>query len=228
MTELERLISVSCNKNPPLWEQKHEWSLKVVSLNCQSLSDKIVELKEDPIIIMADMICLTETWLKTDTASEGLTIPGLDLHLNSIGDGKGIATYYKPEYVSEVIDIKKQKVQLTKLFTSEVDVVNVYRSQGADNSELAKDIKSIINKDKLTIICGDFNQCFLDQRNNPITRMLEGYGFKQLVDEATHIKGGLIDHVYSNHNSNFQVDVMMYSPYYTSRDHDALCIIIRR
>ena len=70
--------------------------------------------------------------------------------------------------------------------------------------------------------------CFIDQRDNEVTKMLEDHGFIQLVGEATHWKGGHIDHVYINHDpSLFQADVAMYSPYYTSKDHDALLITIR-
>ena len=57
--------------------------------------------------------------------------------------------------------------------------------------------------------------------------MLEGQGFRQLVEEASHLQGGHIDHVYSNLDPDiFKVDIMMYSPYYTSQDHDAFCITI--
>ena len=47
--------------------------------------------------------------------------------------------------------------------------------------------------------------------------------FKQLVHEATHINGGHIDHVYLRSDS-LVATVELYSPYYTAKDHDALCI----
>ena len=52
---------------------------------------------------------------------------------------------------------------------------------------------------------------------------LEALGFKQLVQEATHIKGGLIDHVYIRESGTIGgVDCSLYSPYYCAMDHDAL------
>ena len=229
LMELERLLSVSVNMNPPVWEQKHDWSVKIVSLNCQSLVDKIEELREDQMLLISDIICLTETWLKSDSITENIMIPGFDLHLNSVGVGKGIGTYFKSAKCSPEFNIKKQKLQITKISSSEIDVFNIYRSQGADSLELVADLREKISKDKITIVCGDLNLCFIKQRENCVTKMLEDYGFNQLVKEATHIKGGHIDHVYSNHDPGlFQVDVMMYSPYYTSRDHDALFITIRK
>ena len=45
---------------------------------------------------------------------------------------------------------------------------------------------------------------------------------------TTHIMGGHIDHVYLNdHEHRFRsVDVIQYSPYYTSRDHDGLLVTL--
>ena len=118
---------------------------------------------------------------------------------------------------------------MTLLSSLELDIVNIYRSRRMDTKEMAEDIKSIINSEKFTIVCGDFNLCYLENRSNEVTRMLEQDGFSQLVQEATHFKGGLIDHVYSNHNSaQFKVEVSLYSPYYLSKDHDAICVIITR
>ena len=185
-------------------------------------------MRRDELLLTGDIICLTETWLRSDCVSENLQIHGFNLHLNSGGVGKGIATYHKPFIASpNAQHIKKQKVQMTKISTPEVDIINIYRSQGADSSELIQDLRLIINQATPTIICGDLNLCFINERRNEITKMLEGQGFNQLVVEASHLQGGHIDHVYSNLNPNvFKVDVMLYSPYYTSRDHDAFFITI--
>ena len=87
----------------------------------------------------------------------------------------------------------------------------------------------LLNKSKFTVICGDFNLCYVDDKDNEVTKMLENNGFKQLVDEATHFLGGHIDHVYSNHNTQeYEVDIKLYSPYYLAKDHDAVCIVITK
>ena len=198
-------------------------------LNCRSLRLHIDELRKDPIIAYCDVICLNETWLIDNTLEDGLAISGYDLHLNSMGVGKGIGTYYKAQKIVPKIDIAKPKAQLTLLSSTELDLVNIYRSKGMDNKELVQDLKDIINTDKFTVICGDMNMCYIDERNNEVTRMLNNNGFVQLVHEATHFKGGNIDHVYSNHNtSQFQVEVSLYSPHYLCRDHDAICVTVTR
>ena len=229
LDELDRLERVSINKNLPLWEQKSMKCLKIISLNCHSLADKFEDLQLDPFLMFSDVICLQETWLKSDNVEECLQIPGFMLNLNSIGDGKGIATYYRKEKASPQANIKLPKSQMSKLSTTEVDVINIYRSQSACTPSLCEELKKMINAKKQTIICGDLNLCFVSQRQNEVTTMLENLGFRQMVRTATHLKGGHIDHVYSNHDENFfQVDIMLYSPYYTCKDHDALCITIRQ
>ena len=190
LAELERLERVSINKNPPKWEQSHEWSLKLVTLNIHSLSDKIEDLRQDKMILMSDIICLTETWLRSDTGCQGLYITGFDLDANSAGEGKGVLTYSKSIKISDPVSIKKHKVQIMKVNTFQVDVINIYRSQGADDLELVHDLRRIINPDKTTIVCGDFNLCLKKQKNNMVTKGLEEMGFQQLVEEASHLKGG--------------------------------------
>ena len=123
--------------------------------------------------------------------------------------------------------VLEEMLQMTRLRTPNVDIIAVYRSQGANSSELINDLQQIVRPTTPTIICGDFNLCFVNQRNCDVIQMLYDQGFQQLVSEASHIQGGHIDHVYSNLDPKvFQVEVMMYSPYYTYHDHDAFCITV--
>ena len=77
---------------------------------------------------------------------------------------------------------------------------------------------------KPTLITGDFNVCYKQKRDNPITERLERLGFQQIVTKATHIMGGLIDHAYWYDSDSiwYEPIVEMYSPYYS--DHD--CILV--
>ena len=68
--------------------------------------------------------------------------------------------------------------------------------------------------------------CFIENRKNRTTSYLLNNGFKQLVQEATHIDGGHIDHVYWKSDVTMQAEIEIYSPYYTSKDRDAMCISI--
>ena len=227
LAELERLQNVSRNSHPSKWEQAQGSILKIFSLNCHSLPNKIEDLRNDPFALKSDIICLTETWLQSDTALDTMEIPGYDVSHNSLGKGKGVSTYFRYNMGKPSVTVNRQKVQISMLETEEVNVINIYRSQGADNQEIMRDLLQMISKDKPSLICGDFNLCYIDERDNQITRMLEDQNFKQLVTEASHFQGGHIDHVYSNLNpAMFEIEVSMYSPYYTSRDHDGFCTSI--
>ena len=126
-----------------------------------------------------------------------------------------------------VLDIKRLKVQMTKLRTTEADIIHVYRSQGADDKEMIDDFAAVIDMDRTTIIVGDFNFCSIDQKNHAVGKYMVDNGFSQHVQEATHLQGGHIDHVYSNHDPKLsEVNIMMYSPYYTYQDHDAIFVTL--
>ena len=156
-----------------------------------------------------------------------LKLHNYKLHLNSIGEGKGVAVYYKTEKFTPTNDVTKPMAQISYGKSDEFDIVHVYRSQGMDKHELSEDLRKCINPKKPTIVCGDFNICYVSQRNNEITSMLETLGFTQLVQNATHLKGGHIDHVYSNHNpAKYSIEISLYSPYYLCLDHDAICVTV--
>ena len=93
-------------------------------------------------------------------------------------------------------------MQLTKMESPKLDVIAVYRSEQGNSVELLDHIKDLITPMKSTVIFGDFNICYLSTRNNRITKYLEQNGFKQLVKEATHIRGRLLDHFYIRQNEN--------------------------
>ena len=119
-----------------------------------------------------------------------------------------------------------QKMQLCKFRSSTLDVITVYRSEQGNSLELLEHIKKLITPGNNTVICGDFNICYLSTRNNRITKYLEENGFKQLVKEATHIQGRLIDHFYIRlkQENSAKTSLQRYSPYYS--DHDAICTTI--
>ena len=146
----------------------------------------------------------------------------------NVGNGKGIATYFKENVFSHQQDVKQSKMQVTKFTSMELDVINVYRSSQGNSLELLNYIEAMITHGKSTLITGDFNICFLNHSGNRMSKGLEKVGFIQLIKEATHIRGGHIDHVYWRDDSNVWKDpeIELYSPYYS--DHDASCITLVR
>ena len=189
------------------------------------MKQKLKHIRDDPTVLQSDVICFSETWLSCDQKDESLELDGFKLHTNSIGRGKGLATYFKEDKFVHTCDIKRPTFQLTKIASDTVDIISVYSSSGAKLEELSAELLIIFNPSKTTVICGDLNVCYNSQRNNRVTTILETHGFEQLVKEATHLQGGLIDHVYFHQvNDIFKPEVSIYSPYYCATDHDAILL----
>ena len=165
MKSVWRLENMSMNRNPSSWESNLEIQ-RVSSLNCQSIQRAIKYIKKDSILLKSDVICLSETWLKTDIVSEDLKIEGFELALNSSGAGKGLGTYFRGNIFQLAANIKDSKFQLTKLCSENLDVISVYRSQGCKQNDIVISLIELINSEKKTIICGDFNICFKKDRQD--------------------------------------------------------------
>ena len=123
--------------------------------------------------------------------------------------------------------MKQSDLQISRISSIDVDIISVYRSASCQNA--FEHISKLIVCDKTTIICGDFNVCFIKKKSNQLIQSLLKLGFEQKVTAATHFHGGLIDHAYyKDGKAGFDVEVNLYSPYYTAFDHDALCIIMKK
>ena len=230
LEELKRLDKVSINRNPTIWEQDHDWSVKICSFNIRSLNEHLEDLRCDQILKLSDVICLCETWLRDDKDDmKNFKLNNFELHLNSAGHGKGLAIYYNRDKFRHCMDVKQQLFQITKMKSEDLVLISVYRSGGGSQKDLLESIKSMLEEGFPTIICGDFNLCSLEERSKPFLESLNSIGFEEKVQKATHIKGGHIDHLYFKDPShNFNLDMMLYSPYYPIMDHDAICSTITK
>ena len=134
-----------------------------------------------------------------------------------------IAVYYKDSTFIPTVDIRHETMQLTKLESINLDIIIVYRSEKGNTTELLDHIISMIREEKATVISGDFNICYKTNRKNKISKFLETNGFKQFVEEPTHIRGRHIDHLYFKPSKliNESPAIYRYTPYYS--DHDAIC-----
>ena len=165
LKELERLKTISINENPTPWHRQDEKMVKVMSLNCAGLKAHFSDVQEDVKIMEADIIHLNETSLQEN---EGNTfkLRGYKKYMINVGNGKGIATYFKDEAFNHEQDIKELYMQVTKFSTIDVDVINVYRSDKGNSLNLFNYLDTLITHGKPTLITGDFNICFLNHSGN--------------------------------------------------------------
>ena len=76
-----------------------------------------------------------------------------------------------------------------KVSLNGLDSISLYRSNSKSLKETSASIMKMIDLSKATLITGDFNVCLVQNPSNNITTTLEGLGFKQLINEATHNLG---------------------------------------
>jgi hypothetical protein len=224
LAELAEMNSRSINQNPIIWKKQDKSLIKICSLNCMNLSNNFDEIIYDQTLKESTLLALSETWLDQKTT---FNINGYKSHYNSIGPGKGLALYYKSEIFKLGPEIKEDKMQISKLQSMEVEVIIVYRSEQGNLTDLAEHLKKLISTEVNTVVTGDFNLCYVSNRNNKVTKYLENDGFSQLMNEPTHMKGRHLDHLYFRPGSKpVQIpSIHRYSPYYS--DHDAICATIQ-
>ena len=217
MGELDRLKNVSLNST------YNQFGKCIISCNIRSLSRNFQPLKSIPKLDSADVICCQETWL-LNTNKCGLEIDGFQLHLNSAGRGKGVATYHKANYAFSQ-DVTRSNYQMTKISSNSQDIINVYRSTDAPSSQFIDDILKLLNFTKVTFIVGDLNICFNAENNHQVIKSLENLGFVQKVLAPTHMEGRLIDHVFlfsPNQTDSTNVKVVQQSSFFG--DHDIIFV----
>ena len=183
------------------------------------------DLRCDKRMQYADIIHLQETSTKDDECSN-LDFADYNSHFINIGQGKGIATYYHSGRFKHIEDFSTENIQITKFSSQFVDSINIYRSQGGKHADLNIALTRLLNKDRITIITGDFNICSKIKWNSSVSTHLKSLGFQQYHLGATHIKGGHIDHLYIKHEGprSVKVETECYSPYYS--DHDGILTIL--
>ena len=223
LNELQRLKKISFNRNPTPWHKRDSNSVKIASVNCFGLLAHLRDIRNDWKLLNGDILHFLETSLPEDIATEGITIYGYKSKFIKVGKGKGIATFTK-EILNQDQNqqVLKPTLQILKIQVAGVDSISVYRSNSHSIPDTSETLASLIDPRRPTLITGDFNICSNKSSTNGIITSLVKIGFKQMMDRATHIEGGHIDHVYWMDRSKRynQPQVEVFSPYWT--DHDAI------
>ena len=154
LEQLQKMNERSMNQNPIPWNQKDENHIKIATLNCMNLVHNHKDIVCDKTLQKSSIIALSETWLEKGAE---LQIDGYRAYFNSIGAGKGLAIYVKDKSFKPTLTVNQEKLQITKVESQSMDFIALYRSVQGNSTELLEYIKNMINKDKATIISGDFN-----------------------------------------------------------------------
>ena len=224
--ELRRLERISLNRNPTPWDLAAEGSIKIASLNCAGFFPHLKDLTTDLRLMKGDIVHVQETSITEENETDQLEFENHKINFINVGLGKGVATFVskKIEYSKE--ETAQEKLQIMKISLEDLVSLNVYRSAGYCLANTFAKIEGMIDNRKPALITGDFNVCLQKNPRNELMRKMEEIGFSQLVDRATHVEGGHIDHVYWRDELGDWTDPLleMYSPYYS--DHDGLLVTL--
>ena len=224
LAEVQRLEERSINHNPSPWEKDDPSVTKIVFFNARSISNKFRMIETDQNLQKADAILLSETWIEKGT--DRLILDGYTGSFSGGGRGGGTAAFHNKEFKIET-EIEEDRVNITKLSGENLDIIAIYRSSNGKMETLLKHIKSLLNKNKMTVVGGDLNTCYFKNKHNPLTAYLLSKGFSQKVLKSTHIEGGLLDHMYVlQPEKTRSISVQHFAKYYS--DHDAIGIIIKK
>ena len=212
LLEVERMERIALNLNFTI----NSSQLNIFSLNIRLL--KIFRhLLNEFNVRECDIICLQETRYN---GQESYQIDGFESHHNygSTWRGNGIANYFKsPFSVTQTIWAKE--FQISKISYETIDVLNVYYKNELESEFLSCLQQFIVNKEH-TFILGDFNLDYPSKKQNKIIVWLKEKGFEQIVDTATHIMGGQIDHVWVPKRLKTKVRLHRKSVFFS--DHDPI------
>ena len=192
-------------------------SIFLISLNIYSIIAKYEDLKEDKLLSKAQVLCLQESWLKPNRPAD-YDLEGFSAkHFNTVRHGAGLATYFNDPF-SFVRDITAVSYQITVVCSSEICVINLYRSKDASHTTLINSLRSAIQEQThlTTYICGDFNFCHHEERNHPIYRFLSEENFIPCGEpQASHREGRCIDMIWMQSSNvagfNYSLKPVYYS-----------------
>ena len=142
-------------------------------------------------------------------------------HLNSVGPGRGIATYCdEEEFVLTGEFICEKDCQIMKVRCDNFDLINVYRSQAC--KVFNEKIEYVVDSSRPTILCGDTNIDITKDNGQSFIDFMKHLGLTQLVHKSTHQSGGLLDHVYVTSDLLEKVSVKQTGVFFS--DHDLITI----
>ena len=131
-------------------------------MSCAGLKAHYEDVKADENLLKADIIHLVETSLSHEDSIEDFDIRGYSKKFITIGNGKGISTYYDETKFTSITEVKREKFQVAKFAKDDLDIITIYRSQTGNSMELLETLKTLIEPNQMTLITGDFNICFIE------------------------------------------------------------------
>ena len=168
LNEAKRMSIVSLNNNPGSWANLKVEGLRVASLNVSSLRKHVEDVRTDPHLKHADIICLCETWLTEDEEEQPqYQLEGYNGSFLSQGRGKGLAVYVRRGLkVQDMLHHSSTHLQMLKISLNGLDVIPLYRSKEEPLFSVTHHLQNLLSKTTTTLLIGDINYCFMREQND--------------------------------------------------------------
>ena len=166
--EAQRMWKTCLNRNPESWMNPKVKGLRVSSLNVSSLRKHMEDVRTDPHLKHADILCLQETWLHTDEEEDNryqLDGDGSSFFMSQ-GRGKGMVVYARRGLnIQDVRHLNSTHLQMLKICLNGLDIISIYRSKEEPLDSVAHHLQNLLSKTTSTLLIGDINYCFLKEQN---------------------------------------------------------------
>ena len=234
-TEIERLRRTSISHNQRnVFNSLEEGGLKMTNLNVRGLNESKCFFRGLPDIERSDICCFTETHLAKNSPLVVESFPSDHFQVfrkdrNSEGGGVAIFVHKNccPFEIPVVCNIELVAVHITKPF--QMVVLCVYRPPSLGLVTFANQIENVLSMLQTEcfpsvpfFVLGDMNINLVKNPRNVLLQSLSSIGLTQIVNQATHDSGSLIDHVYTSHPNT----IVHYVSDCFFSDHDAIFMYI--
>nr|XP_021333346.1 uncharacterized protein LOC101884770 [Danio rerio] len=214
-------------------------ALKIIHHNTEGLQCHMDDLKCHHELLLADILCLSETHLSGSCVPEYLQLDGYTMykrnrhssytnyaHLANKSGG-GVAIYVKNifqarpmMYIQNVTDLEYLVLKIET--PKQALLAVIYRPPSYQLSEFLLNLNGLLTSLEIlnikpVIVCGDFNEDQLSRCNKPILNLFHDKGYTQLISTGTTENNTLLDPVFiSSAHSNVRAGVLQ--TYYSYHD----------
>ncbi|ROL52065.1 ATP-dependent DNA helicase PIF1 [Anabarilius grahami] len=220
-------------------DSKLNSALKIIHHNTEGLECHMDDLKCHHELLLADVLCLTETHLSGSAVSENLHLDGYTMYkrnrhasYTNYGhlankNGGGVAIYVRDGfqvcplmYIQNVTDLEYLVLKIEA--PKQALLAVIYRPPSYNLTEFLAQLNALLTSLEIIdfkplIVCGDFNEDELSRCNKPILNLFEDKGYTQLISTGTTENNTLLDPVFiSGTHSNVRAGVLQ--TYYSYHD----------
>ena len=229
--EYERLRS-NCHlhKNQTLPSSTPK-NLKISLLNIRSLSKHCLDIKNSKDLVNSDLLCLTETQLSPSSETNEIdqTLDNFRIDYNNYSVNRHQNTAVCSNSSIQILECQKAAgytlIKFSKqTFSNEpINLLLLYKPPHYSRNAFCQDLSGLLF-DNIEIIVGDFNIDAQEPTNADLNGILSSY--EMIVNEPTHLAGGLLDHVYLKRSFISEKEVTSFVKDIYFSDHDGICFTI--